>query len=345
MKTTKCGIYSTTAHCAWTSIRSFAPHAFKDYLGKRWNGTEADSPYDPMPKYDERDFKLIKGELKEDGKIFGVKNASNGLFDYGLQYTESDEMRRWMEKRDYIYVFRLEDEGRLDEEEPNLKAEMPTLYQLVMAQRIANECERKEAMEKKRRVREAAQMAERQRKLTEERKARETEINATVCAVALETNKCALCGKIMLDPVIATDGETYEREVIEKWFQNHDVSPKAGATLTTNPDGSANKTLVPNLGIRRQIERSFSLCPELLTRQKDLHLESDAKPPPITDSTPDAGLVASIWAQRTSPVMSDAVPSLEHCGKVVSSKIPKVVSSKIPAGHLRRITAKINIIR
>ena len=37
---------------------------------------------------------------------------------------------------------------------------------------------------------------------------------------------CPITVQIMFDPVIAEDGCTYEREAIEKWFNNgHDTSP------------------------------------------------------------------------------------------------------------------------
>jgi len=32
--------------------------------------------------------------------------------------------------------------------------------------------------------------------------------------------------QLMIDPVIAADGFTYEREAIELWLQGHDTSPR-----------------------------------------------------------------------------------------------------------------------
>jgi hypothetical protein len=51
---------------------------------------------------------------------------------------------------------------------------------------------------------------------------------------------------LMDDPVVAADGHTYNREEIEKWFKDHDVSP-----LTSEP--LIDKILRPNIAIRRQI--------------------------------------------------------------------------------------------
>ena len=42
------------------------------------------------------------------------------------------------------------------------------------------------------------------------------------------------------------DGFTYEREAIEKWFKNHDISPKTGATVDM-------KMLIPNHSLRNVI--------------------------------------------------------------------------------------------
>ena len=46
----------------------------------------------------------------------------------------------------------------------------------------------------------------------------------------------------MFDPVIAADGHTYERDVIQKWLQRSSASPVTGLTL-------ANKELLPNLAV------------------------------------------------------------------------------------------------
>jgi hypothetical protein len=51
---------------------------------------------------------------------------------------------------------------------------------------------------------------------------------------------------LMDDPVVAADGQTYNREDIQQWFKNHEVSPLTGEHLI-------DKNLVPNIAIRRQI--------------------------------------------------------------------------------------------
>jgi hypothetical protein len=50
---------------------------------------------------------------------------------------------------------------------------------------------------------------------------------------------CSITGQIMVDPVVAADGYTYERKAIEKWLEAHDVSPTTNEILK-------NKILRPN---------------------------------------------------------------------------------------------------
>ena len=51
---------------------------------------------------------------------------------------------------------------------------------------------------------------------------------------------------LMIDPVVASDGFTYEREAIEKWFKTSSNSPRTGALLQ-------HKILIPNIDKRQQV--------------------------------------------------------------------------------------------
>ena len=42
---------------------------------------------------------------------------------------------------------------------------------------------------------------------------------------------CSITGQVMIDPAMAADGHTYEREAIEKWLDAHDTSPKTNEVL------------------------------------------------------------------------------------------------------------------
>ena len=51
---------------------------------------------------------------------------------------------------------------------------------------------------------------------------------------------------LMDDPVVASDGFTYNREDIQNWFKDHDTSPHTNETFE-------HKKLIPNIAIRKQI--------------------------------------------------------------------------------------------
>ena len=57
---------------------------------------------------------------------------------------------------------------------------------------------------------------------------------------------CPMTQKIMLEPVTLSDGQTYERDAIEKWLATHDTHPLTGAKLES-------KAIVPNLLVKKLI--------------------------------------------------------------------------------------------
>ena len=61
---------------------------------------------------------------------------------------------------------------------------------------------------------------------------------------------CPLTNEIFVDPVVASDGVTYERWAIEKWMTKHAQSPVVAATLTTTD-------VVPNATVRRLVALRF----------------------------------------------------------------------------------------
>lgn len=62
---------------------------------------------------------------------------------------------------------------------------------------------------------------------------------------------CSITSEVFKDPVVAIDGNTYERSAIEEWFKNNDTSP-----LTNLPLES--KRLVPNNNLKRFIQDHFA---------------------------------------------------------------------------------------
>jgi len=71
---------------------------------------------------------------------------------------------------------------------------------------------------------------------------------------------------LMNDPVICVDGHTYERQSIEKWFENKNTSP-----LTLLPLSS--KTLTPNISLRQMISEY----------KEQYNPEHPAPPAPLTN--------------------------------------------------------------
>ena len=58
---------------------------------------------------------------------------------------------------------------------------------------------------------------------------------------------CPISCERMVEPVMASDGHTYERAQIQQWFDLHNtMSPKTGETLTS-------LVLTANLGLKTQI--------------------------------------------------------------------------------------------
>ena len=57
---------------------------------------------------------------------------------------------------------------------------------------------------------------------------------------------CPITGDVMQDPVVTSDGFSYERKAIEKWLRHHDTSPMTNEKLPF-------KQLVPNMALRSQI--------------------------------------------------------------------------------------------
>jgi len=58
---------------------------------------------------------------------------------------------------------------------------------------------------------------------------------------------CPITCAIMKEPVICSDGNTYERKAIETWLRNNNKSPSTNLPLT-------NKTLIPNVFAKRVID-------------------------------------------------------------------------------------------
>lgn len=86
---------------------------------------------------------------------------------------------------------------------------------------------------------------------------------------------CPITQEVMTDPVIGSDGITYERAAIEAWFAaGHTTSPLTRAPMTSH-------SLVPNIALRAMIQEAAS-SPSSVPASAD----TDPAPTSITNSPP-----------------------------------------------------------
>ncbi len=64
---------------------------------------------------------------------------------------------------------------------------------------------------------------------------------------------CPITTEIMVDPVVAADGHTYERKAIEAWLRNNNTSPKTNLQLK-------HKELIPNQAVRELVREFLDDC-------------------------------------------------------------------------------------
>ena len=73
----------------------------------------------------------------------------------------------------------------------------------------------------------------------------------------------------MMDPVLGSDGRTYERSAITEWLRTHNTSPITREIMTVT-------SLKPNYALRSLIERSNAVPRVTVTVvQPPTHLETD----------------------------------------------------------------------
>ena len=63
--------------------------------------------------------------------------------------------------------------------------------------------------------------------------------------------------ELLVKPVIASDGYTYEKHALQEWLQQHTTSPVTGLPLT-------HTALLPNLAIMDILNSSEAHLPKLL---------------------------------------------------------------------------------
>lgn len=75
---------------------------------------------------------------------------------------------------------------------------------------------------------------------------------ANIAATLPHSMLCPLSRRVMLDPVTAADGVTYERQAIVEWMRLQNVSPTTGRPL-------AHKALAPNGSLRAAVQSRLAM--------------------------------------------------------------------------------------
>lgn len=79
-------------------------------------------------------------------------------------------------------------------------------------------------------------------------------------AIDIQDFYCPITKHIFLNPVVADDGFTYEKDAIKEWFSNNDFSPVTGEILK-------NKNIIPNNLIKYMIKSITDTNKNLLLEQ------------------------------------------------------------------------------
>jgi hypothetical protein len=78
------------------------------------------------------------------------------------------------------------------------------------------------------------------------------------CPITMKILTCSITMEILTDPVICSDGFTYERTAIEIWLRSNNTSPMTGLVLE-------NKNLIPNIIVK-------NLLSEIKEKEKEKYI-------------------------------------------------------------------------
>jgi len=96
--------------------------------------------------------------------------------------------------------------------------------------------------------------------MTKKRKRQEANVKDLLFKLR-QTHECPITQSLFVDPCIAADGNTYERESIERWFKHHSQSPVTNQVLS-------NKTLFPATTVRQAVSELVNKADEDLISQE-----------------------------------------------------------------------------
>lgn len=130
---------------------------------------------------------------------------------------------------------------------------------------------------------------------------------------------CSMTLAFMEDPVMTSDGQSYERAAIEEWLSTNDTSPVTGAVL-------ANKALISNIALKRAISE-FRSNPETKQWIDEIavreYFEEESFPPEeqVRLELLIVGVRLPIQLLTTSPPMSQSLISARKSHQVLENLV------------------------
>jgi uncharacterized protein YegL len=122
---------------------------------------------------------------------------------------------------------------------------------------------------------------------------------------------CPISMDLMTDPVIGTDGHTYERTAITEWITSHNVSP-----LTRRPMSLAD--IQPNFALRGALER-WKLSNEPLPQSIDILTLAESKTISITANKCNDTMVLDIKTTHATAMETVLIAVLDVSGSMENS--------------------------
>ena len=138
---------------------------------------------------------------------------------------------------------------------------------------------------------------------------------------------CPISFKLMVDPVVAQDGHTYERTAIDTWLLNNSTSPMDRSPIT-------NKKLYTNIGLKGAIQLWKNNNPDIVKEDEQLDRQIDMaslRTKPTPNSLP-----------RQSPFITVSLPSWDHIHDLLSRSSSQNSSPRI--SQLMRIHSSSRVI-
>ena len=141
---------------------------------------------------------------------------------------------------------------------------------------------------------------------------------------------CPISHAVMVDPVVASDGHTYERKEIERWFSIQQQNFVVGAAVQLAGAGPSAVNMVTTSPVTGELLKNRSLVTShqlrtLINEWRHVAASHGAVP----DSTLIPGLIVSAQAPKSSAVMSTR--ALESNDYSSNPRLPPTLESGVSA--------------